>query len=76
MKRANNGLPIISPDAVRGARDALKLTQGEFAAYLGIDQTTVSRWEAGELPKRGLAQALLTRVLQDIERMRPIATKR
>lgn len=33
--------------AARRAREALELTQVEFAALLGVPQSTVGRWEAG-----------------------------
>jgi DNA-binding transcriptional regulator YiaG len=62
--------------AIRRARDALGETQGEFAARIGINQATVSRWETGRLPKKGVAQALLRRVMEDIERMFPLTVRK
>jgi transcriptional regulator with XRE-family HTH domain len=35
---------------IRAIRTELGLTQGEFAAKLGLHQTTISRLETGELP--------------------------
>jgi transcriptional regulator with XRE-family HTH domain len=35
---------------MRTIREALKLTQVELAERLGVHQTTVSRFETGELP--------------------------
>ncbi|WP_202388883.1 helix-turn-helix domain-containing protein [Pelagerythrobacter marinus] len=50
-------------DSILGIRKALGLSQVEMAARLGLHQTTISRFERGELPtdKRTLlaAQALL-----------------
>lgn len=49
-------------EQLRDIRKALGLTQAEFAARLGLHQSTVSKFENGELPldKRTLlaAQAL------------------
>ncbi len=46
-------------------REALGLTQEQMAGHLGLHQSTISRFERGELPldKRTLlaAQALLSR---------------
>jgi len=66
-----NAMNQITSKAIRKARDALDETQAQFAARIGIDQATVSRWETGRLPKKGVAQALLRRVMEDIERMFP-----
>jgi DNA-binding transcriptional regulator YiaG len=67
-------MPITS-GAIRKARNALNETQAEFAARIGIDQATVSRWETGRLPKKGVAQALLRRVMEDINRFVRYANK-
>lgn len=40
----------MTPADLRAAREALGLTQTEFAARLGVHWTTVSRWENGRLP--------------------------
>lgn len=37
-------------DTVRDIRKALNLSQGELAAKLGLHQTTISRFETGDLP--------------------------
>ena len=76
MKADRSLLAPIAPEAIRKARNALNETQSQFASRIGINQATISRWERGRLPKRGLAQIVLTRVLQDIERVYPIETKR
>lgn len=50
-------------DDIRQIRQALGLTQSEFADRMGLHQSTISRFERGDLPldKRTLlaAQALL-----------------
>jgi DNA-binding transcriptional regulator YiaG len=66
----------IGPEALKKVRDALNETQAQFADRIGIDQGTVSRWENGRLPKKGVAQALLRRVMEDIDRVHPIAVRR
>jgi len=71
MRQAKGGKEVITSEAIRKARDALNETQGQFAARIGINQATVSRWESGSLPKKGVAQALLRRVMDDINRFLP-----
>ena len=50
-------------DSIQAIREALSLSQAEMAERLGVHQSTISRFETGELPtdKRTLlaAQALL-----------------
>lgn len=50
-------------ETISDIRRALKLSQAEMAAQLGVSQSTISRFETGELPtdKRTLlaAQSLL-----------------
>jgi DNA-binding transcriptional regulator YiaG len=38
----------MTPDQIKRYRERLDLSQAEFAAALGVAQSTVSRWEAGE----------------------------
>ncbi len=38
------------PNIVSEIRKELSLTQTELAAKLGTDQSTISRWETGEVP--------------------------
>lgn len=35
-------------DRIRSARNRLELSQAQVADRVGVDQTTVSRWERGE----------------------------
>jgi DNA-binding transcriptional regulator YiaG len=66
----------IGPEDLKEFRDGLGETQGQFAARIGIRQSTLSRWEAGRLPKKGAAQLLLTRVLDDIARVHQFPVRR
>jgi DNA-binding transcriptional regulator YiaG len=61
----------ITSAAIKRVRDRLAETQEQFATRLGIDQATVSRWEAGKPPTHGPAFLWLQRVLADIERVHP-----
>lgn len=42
----------ISPEAIRGIRDGLELSQGEFAGRLGVSANTISNWETGRSEPR------------------------
>jgi DNA-binding transcriptional regulator YiaG len=46
-------------DRIRSLREALQLTQEEFARELGVSFTTVSRWENGHGKPSRLAQRQL-----------------
>ena len=59
----------IGPEAIRKARDALNESQTQFATRLGVNQTTISRWENAIIPIAGPGRILLERLLQDIERV-------
>lgn len=50
---------VMSPDAIRHLRERMNLSQAKLAARLGVQTTTVWRWEHGESrPRRGQAAAL------------------
>lgn len=51
------------PNDVRRVRDALGMSQAVFAAFLGIDATTVRAWEQGRREPSGMAR----RFLEEIE---------
>jgi DNA-binding transcriptional regulator YiaG len=55
----------ITPEKLREAREGLGESQAEFAARLGVNQTTVSRWETGGVPK-GTAAFAVERLLEDL----------
>lgn len=38
---------LLAPDAIRGIRDALDLSQADFERLLGFGPKTVGRWERG-----------------------------
>lgn len=40
-------LAILSPKLIRYTRQAMQMTQREFGDYLGVEEHTVWRWEAG-----------------------------
>lgn len=50
---------LLTPEQIRANREALKLTQEQFAAALGIAEATVSRWENGvQIQQRSLDNLL------------------
>jgi DNA-binding transcriptional regulator YiaG len=51
---------------LRKARWRVGESQQEFAARLGVDQSTYSRWENGMLPTKGPARVTIEYVLADI----------
>jgi len=46
-------------ERVASARSRLKLTQGEFAALLGISRRTLENWEQGHRSPAGAARVLI-----------------
>lgn len=62
--------------AARTIRCAAGLSQSELAAALGVDDTTVARWEAGERTPRmavGLRYAELLNELETVVRSLPVS---
>lgn len=49
----------MTPAALRKLRKRLKFSQAEMAEELGVNQTTIHRWERGERPITGPARRLL-----------------
>ncbi|MBM2836673.1 MAG: helix-turn-helix protein [candidate division NC10 bacterium] len=49
----------MTPDAIYQRRQTLGLTQVQLAAQLGVDPSTVSRWECGSRPMPRVAERLL-----------------
>ena len=46
---------LLSPDEIRRGREALCLSQEQFARYLQVDQETLARWETGgQTPQRSM----------------------
>lgn len=63
------------PARIRGLREALGLTQEEFARELGVSFTTVNRWENGHGKPSPLAQRQLQELLDRVH-ARKAAAKR
>jgi len=55
---------------IRDVRDQLAMSQADFAAKLGVDQSTISLWEKNGPPKRGLIRAALESKLAEMVRER------
>ena len=49
-----------SGERVAALRDALSMTQAEFAREIGVRQQTVSEWETGRYRPRGASVRLLS----------------
>jgi DNA-binding transcriptional regulator YiaG len=52
----------------RNAREALGLSQREFAALLGVPHATVGRWEAGMRNPGAVGEALFALILDSPRR--------
>jgi transcriptional regulator with XRE-family HTH domain len=50
-------------EQLREARERLGETQAAFAARLGVDQSTIHRWETNGPPDRGPAKIAIESVL-------------
>lgn len=58
-------LQHVKPREVVALREQLGLNQAQFAAELGVDQSTVSRWENGGSAVRLSMVKLMQRVASD-----------
>lgn len=58
-----------TPIDVKALRELLGWTQAQLGDELGVDQSTVSNWEAGACP-RGPARKLLEALFRDAEAAR------
>lgn len=56
---------VLSPDAVRGLRKHLGLSQENFARALGVSNATVRNWEHGRAVPGGPARVLLALGMRD-----------
>jgi transcriptional regulator with XRE-family HTH domain len=54
------GEEVLMSTNLKVLRQAAKLTQAEVAARLQVDQSAVSRWEAGAMPLRKYREKLST----------------
>lgn len=57
--------------ALRKARERLAESQTQFAARVGVNQATISRWEETG-PLTALGQMRVEQVIADIDRVHPI----
>ena len=49
----------MNPKQIKRLRESHSMTQGELASHLGVDRTTISRWERGRsVPIPSLVDAL------------------
>lgn len=51
---------------IKGIRKIFCITQDELAQRLGVEQSTVSMWEAGKRAPSGTAQRMLAQVCKDL----------
>ncbi len=52
-------IPDFTADEIKALRQALKITQGTFAALMGVSSKTVEAWEAGINIPSGTARRML-----------------
>ncbi len=57
--------PEYDGEGVRRVRDLLTMSQAAFAAFLGVDPSTVQSWEQGLRPPSPLACRLLSEIEAD-----------
>jgi len=69
--RASNGL--LTGDQIRERRARLRMSQGQFAEYIGVGIASVKRWELGQV--QDLAMDRLIRVMTDIDEASENLTK-
>ena len=60
------GLGMVTREQIKAAREALGENQEQFAQRLGVDQTTVHRWEKRGLPGRGTAKVAVEKLLSEL----------
>ena len=65
MLERDTFIPGMAASLVRKLRKELQLTQAQLAKRLGVDQSTVSRWEAGAEPE-GEQRRALALLLQEL----------
>lgn len=63
--------PAVTSSEVRRIREALGLTQDEFAERLGTHRVTVAKWEAGMRSPRGTAVTLIRLLASTAPRRAP-----
>ena len=58
-------IPDFSAEEIRSLRQDLKMTQGTFAAVMGVSSKTVEAWEAGTNIPLGTARRMLGLLKED-----------
>jgi len=58
-RRAPSRVTIVKPPDIKAIRKRLKVTQGHFAAMIGVSPRTLQNWEQGRRLPGGPAKALL-----------------
>ena len=61
----NLTLPEVSPDDIRAVRESLGLNRAMFAEFLGVGQSTLRRWEHGQVVLPALVRRFLGEVRDD-----------
>lgn len=51
---------------IKSIRKIFDITQDELAQLLGVEQSTVSMWEAGKRTPSGIAQRMIAQVCKDL----------
>jgi len=57
----------MTPKEIKSLRLAIPETQVEFAARLGVEVATISRWENGHYPPRPASMRLLKALAKSLE---------
>ena len=58
-------VPEFSPDEIKEVRASLRMTQGTFAALMGVSAKTVEAWEKGTNVPLGTARRMLALLQAD-----------
>jgi len=65
---------MITAEHIKSARVTADESQAAFGARIGVDQSTVHRWETEGPPKRPLIQTALARALRELAKRPANAT--
>lgn len=57
---------MVDPADIKRHRRRLGESQAEFAKRFGVNQSTVHRWETGDLPIKGIIELGVEAVLADL----------
>jgi len=58
-RRPPSRVHVVHPPAIKKVRSKLGVTQGQFAAMIGVSTRTLQNWEQGRRKPEGPAKALL-----------------